>query len=243
MESPVSFASRVLGICAVGWLAVFNLPASAQNNTIPNAGVSGVLLDFGDMSNGWHLNANCKALKRAERREFEWGYFRIRELIEQEIGEDAATQINNTSREFAKADKYQDCGPETKKLISRALVTSQHMNKALMDSTYDPDSSYNEHLSEQFMIIETGLRVDASCRHLQPSLLATVARAHDAMIGYTLRVIGGKPINKLLSAAEKASKGAEYDPCGPASEKAVYNASKHLREQIELIEHDAVLVE
>lgn len=237
----MNVTARFLGICAMSCFAVLSAPVSAQNSTPPSSGVSGVLLDFGDMSNGWHINAHCKALSRAERREFEWGYIRIRDLIAAELGQDAMTQVNKTAIEFAKDDKHQDCNAETSKLISRALVTSQHMNKALMDSTYDPETSYNEHLSEQFSIIETGLRVDARCRHIPPSLLATIARAHDAMIGYALRVLGGKPMNKLLSEADKASQDAKFNPCGPESEKAVHQASKHLREQIELIEHDAML--
>lgn len=239
----MSVIARFLGICVFAFFTVLSAPINAQNNADPNAGVSGVLLDFGDMSNGWHINAHCKALSRAERREFEWGYIRIRELIATELGQDAMTQVNKTAIEFAKADAHQDCNDETKKLISRALVTSQHMNKALMDSTYDPETSYGDHLSEQFSIIETGLRVDARCRHIPPSLLATIGRAHDAMIGYALHVVGGKQMNKLLSAAEEASKDTKFNPCGPESEKAVHQASKQLREQIELIEHDAVLAE
>ena len=237
----MNVAARFLGICTMICFIVLSGPVSAQNNAPPNSGVSGVLLDFGDMSNGWHINAHCKALKRTERREFEWGYIRIRELVAAELGQEAMTQINKTAIEYAKDDKHQDCNDEASKLISRALVTSRHMNKALLDSTYDPETSYKEHLSAQFSIIEIGLRVDARCRHIPPSLLATIARAHDAMIGYALHILGGKPMNKLLSESEKASQDAKYNPCGPESEKAVHQASKHLREQIELIEHDAML--
>lgn len=235
--------ARVFGISVISSLAIFGSPASAQTNNNANSGVSGVLLDFGDMSNGWHLNEKCKALKRAERREFEWGYHRIRSLIDEELGEEPVKQITKTAIEFTKAKTHEDCGPEDKKLISRALVTSQHMNKALMDSTYDPETSYRDHLSAQFMIIETGLRIDANCRHIQPSLLATIGRAHDAMIGYTIRVVGGDAINKLLSDAEKTTKQPKYETCGPETKKAVHNASKELRQLIERIEHDAVLKE
>jgi len=237
------FAARIFGICTIGFLAILSVSANPQNNTLPNSGVSGVLLDFGDTSNGWHLNAHCKALKRAERREFEWGYFHIRDLIAQELSKDAATQINKTAIAFAKDDAHKNCGPETKKLISRSLVTSQHMTKSFMGITYDPATSYKEHLSEQFMIIETGLRIDANCRHIQPSLLATIGRAHDAMIGYTIQIVGGNAINKLLSDAEKATKRPQYKECGAETKKAVHAASKHLRELIELIEHDAMLAE
>lgn len=234
---------RVIGIFLLCSLAFFSTSAHAQSSPSNNAGVTGVLLDFEEMSKGWSLNARCKALKRAERREFEWGYHRLNALLEEELGAEAVTQIRKTATEFAKADAHKECTPETIKLISRALITSQHMNKSLTDALYDPETSYNAHLSEQFLTIETGLRVDARCRHISPSLVATIGRAHDAVIGYTLRTLGGKPINKLLADAEKASKRPEYKTCGPETEKAVLAASKGLRQLIELVEHDSMLAE
>ena len=237
------FFMRVAGTFLLCSLAFFSTPAHAQSGPPNNAGVTGVLLDFEEMSNGWRLNAQCKALKRAERREFEWGYLRLIALLEEELGAEAVTQIRKTATEFAKADVHKECGPETTKLISRALVTSQHMIKSLTDELYDPETSYNTHLSEQFMIIETGLRVDAHCRHIQPSLLATIGRAHDAMIGYTLRVIGGNATNKLIADSEKTSKRPEYETCGPETKKVVHAASKELRQLIDLIEHDSMLTD
>lgn len=243
----MSFITRVIGIFLLCSLIFFSTSAHAQDGANKgankNAGVSGVLLDFGDMSNGWNLNAQCKALKRAERREFEWGYYRLNALIEEELGAEVVAQINKTAIEFAKAHAHKECGPETAKLISRALVTSQHMNKALTDTAYDPDTSYNEHLSAQFMTIESGLRIDAHCRHISPALVATIGRAHDAMIGYTMRAIGGNAINKLLSDAEKISKDPVFETCGPETEKAVHAASLGLRQLIDLIEHDSSLAE
>ena len=239
----MNLSARVFSLCIISWIAILTAPASAQTSTDGNAGISGVLLDFGDMSNGWYLNARCKALTRAERREFEWGYLRIQSLINEELSKDAVTKINQTAVAFADTDHHKDCGPATKKLISQSLVTSRHINKALMDTVYDPKKSYNDHLSAQFLTIETGLRVDAECRHIPPSLISTIGRAHDAMIGYTIKVVGGNAINKLLSDAETASKQAKYEECGPATQQAVHLASKELRQLIEFIEHDAVLTD
>ncbi len=237
------FIMRVLGSCLVISSIFFGTSAHAQGSTANNAGVGKVLVDFSGISGGWVLNEQCKSLKRAERREFEWTYYRLNELLQKELGAKVFTQIQKAATEVARSEKHKECAPDTVKLISQALDTSRHMNITLTNTPYDPNTSYKEHLSEQFMTIETGLRIDAHCRHISPSLVATIGRAHDAMIGYTLRVVGGKPVNKLLADAEKASKRPAYETCGPETEKAVHAASKGLRQLIELIEHDSMLAD
>ena len=239
----MNLVARIIGNCLLSSLAVLGTSAHAQDGTPNNAGVGKVLLDFSAISGDWVLNERCKSLKRAERREFEWTYFRLNELLQKELGPKVIIQIQEAATEVARAENHKECSPETVKLISQALDTSRHMNTVLTNTPYDPNTSYKEHLSEQFMAIETGLRVDAHCRHISPSLVTTIGRAHDAMIGYALRVIGGKPVNKLIADAEKASKRPEYETCGPDTKKAVHAASKGLRQLIELIEHDSVLTD
>lgn len=243
MESPLSLITRIIGFFVLSALPLLNSPALAQDNTSTNEGVGKVLVDFGGISGGWVLNEHCKSLKRAERREFEWTYFHLNTMLQKELGRKVITQIQKAAAEVAQSEKHAACGSETVNLIVQSLRTARHMNSVLTNTPFDPDTSYQERLKTQFMTIETGLRIDAKCRHIPPSLVATIGRAHDAMIGYTIRLVGGDAVNKLLSDAEKATKLPEYQECGPSTKAAVHSASLGLRQLIERIEHDASLPE
>lgn len=234
--------NHIISFALLVFMVLFGTPVHSQDTIPDKEAIGRALYDFGGISGGWILNERCKKLGRAERREFEWTYYRINTLMQTELGSNVVRQIQKAAIEVAKSEKHQSCGQETATLISQALASIRRMNAALTNSPYNAKSSYKEYAANQFLQIEVGIRVNTTCKHIPSDVISQVKKAKQELLVFTISVVGIRHMNRLLSTAESISQRPAFKTCGPETQKIANFSSLLLRETIVSIRHDNSLI-